>query len=61
MKIEAKLAKVYRIRCDCGALFAVRTLGPSVECPECGRTALSTDLAADYLSPPPNDKRTAAA
>ena len=33
--------------------FLVRRLGLSVECPGCGCTALSTDLAAAFLAPPP--------
>jgi hypothetical protein len=28
--------------------FIVRRLGPSVECPQCGRTALSASLIAAY-------------
>jgi hypothetical protein len=28
--------------------FVVRRLGPSVECPQCGRTALSANLIAAY-------------
>ena len=28
--------------------FPVRSLGPSVECPNCGATAISTDLMTEY-------------
>jgi hypothetical protein len=28
--------------------FIIRRLGPSVECPHCGRTALSANLIAAY-------------
>ena len=34
--------------------FRVRRLGLSVECPKCGRIALSVDLIADFYSRPIN-------
>jgi len=48
MKIEAKVSKGHLIRCDCGESFLVRRLGIGVECPKCGATALSPDLAAAF-------------
>ena len=49
MHIESRLSKGHKIRCAHGHVFVVRTLGPSVECPKCGETALSTDLATAFL------------
>jgi rRNA maturation endonuclease Nob1 len=48
MKIDRKVAKGYEIRCDCSRAFVTGRLGPSVECPYCGHTALSADLAAEF-------------
>ena len=48
MRIEKKLAQGHLIRCECDRVFIVRTLGPSVECPHCGLTALSTELASAF-------------
>ncbi len=52
MLIESRLTEGHRIRCAAGHVFIVRTLGPSVECPKCGETALSTDLATAYFPRP---------
>ena len=30
--------------------FLVKQLGPSVECPKCGRTELSTELATAFIA-----------
>ena len=49
MLIESRLTEGHRIRCAAGHVFIVRTLGPSVECPKCGETALSTYLATAYF------------
>lgn len=49
MLIESRLTEGHQIRCATGHVFIVRTLGPSVECPKCGETALSTDLATAYF------------
>ena len=52
MEIDAKLAEGYVILCNSKAeehVFIVRNLGPAVECPKCGSTALSSDLATDYV------------
>lgn len=50
MKIEEWTRTVVRLSCDCGERFVVRRLGPSVECPVCGRTAAANELADDYFS-----------
>ena len=52
MQIDAKIPEGYVILCDSKAeehVFIVRTLGPAVECPKCGGTALSGDLATDFV------------
>ena len=52
MQIDAKIAEGYVILCNNKTeehIFIVRTLGPAVECPKCGSTALSGDLATDYV------------
>ena len=52
MHIDAKLANGYVILCDRTGedhVFIVRNLGPSVECPKCGSTALSGDLATEFV------------
>jgi hypothetical protein len=52
MEIDEKIAEGYVILCHNKAeehVFIVRTLGPAVECPKCGSTALSGDLATDYV------------
>jgi hypothetical protein len=48
MRIEAKLSHSIIIRCDCDRTFNVRRLGPSVECPHCGHTALTPDLVTEW-------------
>ncbi len=48
MRIQEKQSGATRIVCSCGRTFMVKSLGPSVECPHCGRTALSTDLVTAY-------------
>lgn len=52
MQIDAKIAEGYVILCDRKNeehIFIVCNLGPSVECPTCGSTALSGDLATDFI------------
>lgn len=52
MEIDAKISEGYVILCRARAeehTFVVRTLGPAVECPKCGNTALSGDLATDFM------------
>ena len=49
--IDGKLPEGYVILCkakDEDHTFLVRRLGLSVECPKCGRTALSTGLAQEF-------------
>ncbi len=49
--IDDKLPEGYVILCqakDEDHTFLVRRLGLSVECPKCGRTALSTSLAQEF-------------
>jgi hypothetical protein len=51
MIVDGRLPQGYVVVCTSGGdshSFLVRRLGPSVECPECGRTALSTDLLQAY-------------
>lgn len=53
MEIDGKLPQGYVVICGDGhpaRSFLVRRLGLSVECPECGGTALSTELAGTYHS-----------
>lgn len=52
MLIDAKITEGYVILCNEKSdehVFIVRNLGPSVECPRCGSTALSGDLATDFV------------
>ena len=52
MQIDDKIAEGYVILCNSKTeehVFIVRTLGPAVECPKCGSTALSGDLATDFV------------
>ncbi len=52
MQIDAKIAEGYVILYNSKAeehVFIVRALGPAVECPKCGSTALSGDLATDFV------------
>ncbi|NBC34832.1 MAG: hypothetical protein GVY13_19345 [Alphaproteobacteria bacterium] len=50
MKIEEWSRTVIRLSCRCGERFVVRRLGPSVECPVCGRVATAADLTDEYCS-----------
>jgi hypothetical protein len=53
MYLDGRLPEGYVLLCtESGDAhsFVVQCLGPSVECPLCGRTALSVDLAASYYS-----------
>ena len=52
MQIDAKITEGYVILCNSRTeehVFIVRTLGPAVECPKCGSTALSGDMATDFV------------
>jgi hypothetical protein len=51
MYLDGKLPEGYVAICAPSGeahSFIVRRLGPSVECPQCGRTALSANLIAAY-------------
>jgi hypothetical protein len=51
MILDGRLPQGYVVVCTSSGdphSFLVRRLGPSVECPECGRTALSPDLLQTY-------------
>ena len=64
MKIERRVAKGYEVHCACNRAFVASRLGPSIECPYCGQTALSADLVADFYAQPAEEakgRRTAAA
>ena len=53
MEIDGKLPEGYVVICHSdqqGHSFLVKRLGPSIECPRCGRTALSADLATDFVA-----------
>lgn len=50
MKIDRKVARGYEVHCACNRAFVAKTLSPSIECPYCGRTALSTDLVAEFYA-----------
>ena len=50
MQIDSWSRTMFRLTCDCGESFLVRTLGPSVECPICGNSAVSSDLTTDYYT-----------
>jgi hypothetical protein len=50
MQIDDKITEGYVILCHNKTeehVFIVRTLGPAVECPKCGSTALSGDNGAN--------------
>jgi hypothetical protein len=51
MYLDGKIPEGYVVLCAPNGethSFIVRRLGPSVECPQCGRTALSANLIAAY-------------
>jgi hypothetical protein len=51
MYLDGRLPEGYVVLCTNGGdshSFLVQRVGPSIECPKCGRTALSVDLAAVY-------------
>jgi len=59
MIIDGRLPEGYVIVCasDRGShSFLVRYLGPSVECPKCGCTAISTALATEFLAKQAGDR-----
>jgi hypothetical protein len=51
MYLDDRIPDGYVIVCAGGGgehSFLLSKLGPSIECPRCGRTALSTNLLDDY-------------
>ena len=51
MYLDGKLPEGYVVLCTPNGeahSFVVRRLGPSIECPQCGRTALSANLIVAY-------------
>jgi hypothetical protein len=53
MIIDGRLPQGYVVICNHdhhSHSFLVKQLGPSVECPKCGRTALSTELATAFVA-----------
>ena len=51
MYLDGRLPEGYVVLCTADSdphSFLVRRLGLSVECPQCGRTALSSDLVSAY-------------
>jgi len=51
MIIDGRLPQGYVVICNAehhSHSFLVKQLGPSVDCPKCGRTALSTELATAF-------------
>ena len=62
MIIDGRLPEGYVVVCTCdrgGHSFLVRRLGPSVECPNCGYTAISADLATAFLCKQAGDRAAA--
>lgn len=53
MQLAKRTDRGWIVKCDCAAAkdFTVRSLGIAVECPRCGRTALSTELSTAYWAP----------
>lgn len=52
LSVVGKLPEGYVILCELGGeehSFLTRTLGISVECPHCGATRCSADLAQEYF------------
>jgi hypothetical protein len=53
MYLDARLPEGHIVICGCSGgehSFLVHKLGLAVECPTCGRTALSTELIADFYA-----------
>lgn len=50
MFLQDRTREGWIVACDCanGSPFTAKRLGIAVECPRCGRTALSADLATEY-------------
>ena len=59
MVIDGRLPEGYVILCHSGReshSFLVKRLGPSVECPRCGCTEISTALATEFLAKQARDR-----
>ena len=59
MVIDGRLPEGYVIVCHARVeshSFLVKQLGPSVECPKCGCTAISTALATEFLAKQAGDR-----
>jgi hypothetical protein len=53
MYLDARLPEGHVVVCGCAGAehaFLVHRLGLAVECPTCGRTALSVELVADFYA-----------
>ena len=53
MVIDGRIPEGYVVVCSSHGeshSFLVKNLGPSVECPRCGCTAVSTELAMAFLA-----------
>jgi hypothetical protein len=48
MVIDEKLGNDYIIGCECDDFFIVKRLGPSVECPHCGKTELPSAMLTKW-------------
>ncbi|MBX6321430.1 MAG: hypothetical protein IRY94_06365 [Rhodospirillaceae bacterium] len=62
MIIDGKITEGYVLLCDrCDEAFLAKRLGPSVECPRCGRTEVPARLMTEYLSRQPAEAASAEA
>jgi hypothetical protein len=64
MVIDGRIPEGYVVVCNSrrdSHSFVVKQLGPSVECPKCGFTAMSTGLAIEFLAKRMRDKAAAVA
>lgn len=51
IRIDGKIPEGYVLLCDAKHSlhsFVVKNLGPAIECPKCGTTALSTNLVRQF-------------
>lgn len=51
MRIDRRSDDGIQVRCSAGHVFRRQVLGPTVECPICGDTGVTTDLMAEYYAP----------
>ena len=62
MVIDGQIPEGYVVVCSShrdSHSFVVKHLGPSVECPKCGCTAMSAMLATDFLAKQTSDRAAA--